>query len=197
MGVYPLLPKGGHTAPYRREQSRGFLLWPTRFPGLAVSHSSLSTAYHFKRLFSLPPGPSATESGCGLLPAKCVWLPLAASPGRMVTDKTMSTAPNRLNALFPRLSVIGLASIVWKAATNPEGTAKTQLFKKSPSRYPWSKMQNGQQNAGRSATLEIYALLLGMGKWRGTSAKAIQGVPKGIKRTDTKKSAEKSRESGS
>lgn len=88
-------------------------------------------------------------------------------------------------------------TVVWKAATNPEGAAKTQLFKKSPSRYPWSKMQNGQQNAGRSATLEIYALLLGMGKWRGTSAKAIQGVPKGIKRTDTKKSAEKSRESGS
>ena len=80
---------------------------------------------------------------------------------------------------------------------NPEGAAKTQLFKKSPSRYPWSKMQNGQQNAGHSATLEIYALLLGMGKWRGTSAKAIQGVPKGIKRTDTKKSAEKLRGSGS
>ena len=118
----------------------------------------------------------------------------------MVTDKTMSTAPNRLNGLFPRLSVIGfalIALIVWKVATNPEGAAKTQLFKKSPSRYPWSKMQNGQQNAGRSTTLEIYALLLGMGKWRGTSAKAIQGVPKGIKRTDTKKSAEKSRESGS
>ena len=115
----------------------------------------------------------------------------------MVTDKTMSTAPNRLNGLFSRLSVIGLALIVWKVATNHEGAAKTQLFKKSPSRYPWSKMQNGQQNAGRSATLEIYALLLGMGKWRGTSAKAIQGVPKGIKRTDTKKSAEKSRESGS
>ena len=115
----------------------------------------------------------------------------------MVTDKTMSTALNRLNGLFPRLSVIGLALIVWKVATNPEGAAKTQFFKKSPSRYPWSKMQNGQQNAGRSATLEIYALLLGMGKWRGTSAKAIQGVPKGIKRTDTKKSAEKSRESGS
>lgn len=91
----------------------------------------------------------------------------------------------------------GYHILVWKVATNPEGAAKTQLFKKSPSRYPWSKMQNGQQNAGRSATLEIYALLLGMGKWRGTSAKAIQGVPKGIKRTDTKKSAEKSRESGS
>ena len=121
----------------------------------------------------------------------------SGKPRRMVTDKTMSTAPNRLNGLFPRLSVIGLALIVWKVATNPEGAAKTQLFKKSPSRYPWSKMQNGQQNAGRSATLEIYALLLGMGKWRGTSAKAIQGVPKGIKRTDTKKSAEKSRESGS
>ena len=115
----------------------------------------------------------------------------------MVTDKTMSTAPDMLNCLFPGLSIIRLASIVWKAVTNLEGAAKTQRFKKSPSRYPWSKMQNGQQNAGRSATLEIYALLLGMGKWRGTSAKAIQGVPKGIKRTDTKKSAEKSRESGS
>ena len=87
--------------------------------------------------------------------------------------------------------------IVWKVATNPEGAAKTQLFKKSPSRYPWSKMQNGQQNAGRSATLEIYALLLGMGKWRGTSAKVMQGVPTRIKRTDTKKSAEKLRGSGS
>ena len=53
MGVYLLLPEGGHTAPYRREQSRGFLLWSTCFPRLAVSHSSLSTAYHFKQLFSL------------------------------------------------------------------------------------------------------------------------------------------------
>lgn len=111
----------------------------------------------------------------------------------MVTDKTMSTAPNRLNGLFPRLSVIGLALIVWKVATNPEGAAKTQLFKKSPSRYPWSKMQNGQQNAGRSATLEIYALLLGMGKWRGTSVKALQGVPKGGSKEPTQKNRQKNR----
>ena len=54
----------------------------------------------------------------------------------MVTDKTMSTAPNMLNGLFPRLSVIGLASIVWKAVTNLEGAAKAQRFKKSPSLYP-------------------------------------------------------------
>ena len=31
MGVYPLLPEGGHTAPYRRKQSCGFLLSPLVF----------------------------------------------------------------------------------------------------------------------------------------------------------------------
>ena len=103
MGVYPLLPKGGHTAPYRWEQSRGFLLWPTRFPGLAVSHSSLSTAYHFKRLFSLPPSPSATESGCGLLPAKCVWLPLAASQTLCLPHPRVGKRSDRRRWIFGKI----------------------------------------------------------------------------------------------
>ena len=52
-------------------------------------------------------------------------------------------------------------------------------------------MQNGRQNAGRSATLEIYALLLGMDKWRGTSVKALQGVPKGGSKEPTQKNRQK------
>ena len=48
MGVYLLLPEGGHTAPYRREKAVTFALRP-------CFTSSLITVYHFKQLFSLSP----------------------------------------------------------------------------------------------------------------------------------------------